>query len=198
MTRRKVSSGTRSENGRLSRDAFQSLIRTAARHGYSAADYLNNRSVSPAPPTCPGSLSSPLSSSSALTPRHARPAQASPALIPRLLRGAHVPPPSVPTAPGIAPQSHEMPLLRFPLWPRTPWLKIRTGLWNREGHLFLYRSVRFLLPRHAPSIRNRWSTVLPRCRAPDRDGMMVVAVGTSLIVSERERSTGLYVQLSFL
>ena len=53
VTRRKVSSGTRSENGRLSRDAFQSLIRTAARHGYSAADYLNNRLGIPGAPDVP-------------------------------------------------------------------------------------------------------------------------------------------------
>ena len=53
VTRRKVSSGTRSENGRLSRDAFQSLIKTAARHGYSAADYLNNRLGIPGAPDVP-------------------------------------------------------------------------------------------------------------------------------------------------
>ena len=53
VTRRKVSSGTRSENGRLSRDAFQSLIKTAAKHGYSAADYLNNRLGIPGAPDVP-------------------------------------------------------------------------------------------------------------------------------------------------
>ena len=53
VTRRKVSSGTRSENGRLSRDAFQSLIKTAAKHGYSASDYLNNRFGIPGAPDVP-------------------------------------------------------------------------------------------------------------------------------------------------
>ena len=56
VTRRMISSGTRSENGRLSRNAFQSLIKTAAKHGYGATD-LHHRVGVPGAPTCPGSLS---------------------------------------------------------------------------------------------------------------------------------------------
>ena len=53
VTRRKISSGTRLENGRLSRDAFQSVIKTANRPGYSATDYLHHRLGIPGAPDVP-------------------------------------------------------------------------------------------------------------------------------------------------
>ena len=43
VTRRKISSGTRPESGRLTRDAFQFLVRTAARPGFSTVNYFQDR-----------------------------------------------------------------------------------------------------------------------------------------------------------
>ena len=43
VTRRKVSSETRSEKGRNARDAFMSLLKTGRKHGISAFDYFCNR-----------------------------------------------------------------------------------------------------------------------------------------------------------
>ena len=43
VTRRKISAGTRSQEGREARDALLSLMKTAAKHGFSFWDYLADR-----------------------------------------------------------------------------------------------------------------------------------------------------------
>ena len=43
VTRRKISAGTRSDEGRDSRDAFLGLMKTCAKHAISFWDYLGDR-----------------------------------------------------------------------------------------------------------------------------------------------------------
>ena len=53
VTRRKVSSGTRSDAGRDSRDAFLGLAKTCAKHGVAFWGYLGSRLRVPGQPLIP-------------------------------------------------------------------------------------------------------------------------------------------------
>ena len=53
MTRRKISSGTRSEAGRDSRDAYLSLLKTCSKVNVSFWDYLGSRLQVPDAPEVP-------------------------------------------------------------------------------------------------------------------------------------------------
>ncbi len=53
VTRRKISSGTRSEAGREARDAFLGLMKTCAKQGISFWDYLGDRLMVPDAPPIP-------------------------------------------------------------------------------------------------------------------------------------------------
>ena len=53
VTRRKISSGTRSEAGRETRDAFLGLMKTCAKQGISFWDYLGDRLMVPDAPPIP-------------------------------------------------------------------------------------------------------------------------------------------------
>jgi len=53
VTRRKISAGTRSDEGRDSRDAFLGLMKTCAKHAISFWDYLGDRLGAPEAPAVP-------------------------------------------------------------------------------------------------------------------------------------------------
>ena len=73
-------------------DLRATIVRLSADKEELEVELRLRKKASRKPDIKPPAESGKVRSSSALTPRHAQPAQASPALIPRLLSGAHVPP----------------------------------------------------------------------------------------------------------